>query len=110
MSGSGLGYLDAAIFASIIPNPVPFTEYKGNADIPVTSQTSSLKVEGGTVRVPSGPGFGVSIDPAFVREAVRVTIVLNQRGDERDGPDSRSFSAMRKNEDDSDRELDTQPG
>jgi L-alanine-DL-glutamate epimerase-like enolase superfamily enzyme len=73
MSGSGLGYLDAAIFASIIPNPVPFTEYKGSADIPVTSQTSSLKVENGMVRVPSGPGFGVTIDPSFVREAAKVT-------------------------------------
>lgn len=73
MSGSGLGYLDAAHFASIIPNPVPFTEYKGSADIPVSSETSSLKVEGGMVRVPSGPGFGVTIDPAFVRESVRVT-------------------------------------
>jgi len=72
MSGSGLGYLDAAIFAACIPNPVPFTEYKGSADIPVTSETSSLKVENGTVKVPTGPGFGVTIDPAFVREAVRV--------------------------------------
>ena len=41
MSGSGLGYLDAAHFASCIPNPVPFTEFKGDADIPVTSETSS---------------------------------------------------------------------
>ena len=73
MSGSGLGYLDAAIFAAIIPNPVPFTEYKGSAEIPVSSATSSLKVEGGMVKVPTGPGFGVTIDPAFVREAVKVT-------------------------------------
>jgi L-alanine-DL-glutamate epimerase-like enolase superfamily enzyme len=73
MSGSGLGYLDAVHFASIIPNPVPFTEFKGDADIPVSSETSSLKVENGMVRVPSGPGFAVTIDPAFVREAVRVT-------------------------------------
>jgi L-alanine-DL-glutamate epimerase-like enolase superfamily enzyme len=51
---------------------VPFTEYKGSADIPVTSETSSLKVENGKVRVPSGPGFGVTIEPLFVREAVRV--------------------------------------
>jgi L-alanine-DL-glutamate epimerase-like enolase superfamily enzyme len=72
MSGSGLGYLDAAHFASIIPNPVAYTEYKGSADVPVTSETSSLKVEGGMVRVPAGPGFGVTIDPAFVREAVPV--------------------------------------
>ena len=73
MSGSGLGYLDAAHFVSCIPNPVPFTEFKGNADIPVTSETSSLKVENGMVRVPSGPGFGITIDPDFVRRAVRVT-------------------------------------
>jgi L-alanine-DL-glutamate epimerase-like enolase superfamily enzyme len=73
MSGSGLGYLDAAIFASCIPNPVPFTEFKGASDIPATSETSSLKVENGKVRVPSGPGFGITIDPAFVRESVTVT-------------------------------------
>jgi L-alanine-DL-glutamate epimerase-like enolase superfamily enzyme len=73
MSGSGLGYLDAAHFVSCIPNPVPFTEYKGDTDIPVTSDTSSLKCEHGVVRVPTGPGFGITIDPGFVREAVRVT-------------------------------------
>ncbi len=75
MSGSGLGYLDAAIFASCIPNPVPFTEFKGNAEIPVSSETSSLKCENGVVKVPSGPGFGIVVDPAFVRESVKVTTV-----------------------------------
>ena len=39
----------------------------------MSSETSSLKVENGMVRVPSGPGFGITIDPAFVREAVKVT-------------------------------------
>lgn len=73
MSGSGLGYLDAAHFASCIPNPTPFTEFKGNPDIPVSSETSSLRPENGIVRVPSGPGFGVTVDSAFVREAVKVT-------------------------------------
>ena len=73
MSGSGLGYLDAAHFASIIPNPVPFTEYKGSADIPISSDTSTLIVQDGKVRVPSGPGLGVTIDPNFVKAAVKVT-------------------------------------
>jgi L-alanine-DL-glutamate epimerase-like enolase superfamily enzyme len=73
MSGSGLGYLDAAHFASCIPNSVPFTEFKGDTDIPVSSSTSSLKCENGIVRVPSGPGFGIVIDPSFVRAAVKVT-------------------------------------
>ena len=73
MSGSGLGYLDAAHFVSCIPNPVPFTEFKGDSDIPATSETSSLKCENGVVRVPTGPGFGITIDPAFIRKAVKVT-------------------------------------
>jgi len=25
------------------------------------------------VKVPSGPGFGITVDPAFIRESVRVT-------------------------------------
>ncbi len=73
MSGSGLGYLDAAIFAACIDNPVPFTEFKGDTDIPVSSDTSSLKCENGVVRVPTGPGFGITIDPVFIRKAVKVT-------------------------------------
>ncbi len=37
------------------------------------SETSSLKCENGVVRVPTGPGFGITIDPAFIRKAVKVT-------------------------------------
>jgi L-alanine-DL-glutamate epimerase-like enolase superfamily enzyme len=73
MSGSGLGYLDAAHFVSCLPNPAPFHEFKGDADVPVSSATSSLKCERGTVRVPSGPGFGIEIDPSFVAAARAVT-------------------------------------
>lgn len=73
MSGAGLGFLDVAHFASCIPNPVPFHEFKGTANIPVSSETSSLQCEKGTIRVPSGPGFGITIDPAFVQKAKVVT-------------------------------------
>ena len=73
MSGSGLGYLDAAIFASCIPNPVPFTEFKGDTDIPVSSETLVAEVRERHGAVPTGPGFGITIDPAFVRESVKVT-------------------------------------
>jgi L-alanine-DL-glutamate epimerase-like enolase superfamily enzyme len=75
MSGSGLGFLDVAHFASCMPNPTPFHEFKGDTDIPVTSSTSSLKCDRGIIRVPTGPGFGVTIDPAYVREAQKVTAV-----------------------------------
>jgi L-alanine-DL-glutamate epimerase-like enolase superfamily enzyme len=73
MSGSGLGYLDAVHFISCIDHPVPFTEFKGNAEIPISSSTSSLKPEGGCISVPSGPGFGISIDPEYIRKATKVT-------------------------------------
>ena len=72
MSGSGLGYLDAAYFAACIPNPVPFTEYKGSAAVPVSSDTSPLKVADGRVKIPTGPGFGVTIDPTYLRETIPV--------------------------------------
>jgi L-alanine-DL-glutamate epimerase-like enolase superfamily enzyme len=75
MSGSGLGYLDVAHFVSCLPNPAPFHEFKGNASIPVSSESSSLKVEDGIVRVPDGPGYGVTIDPEFIREAEAVSAI-----------------------------------
>jgi len=70
MSGGGLGYLYVAHFASCVPNAGPHQEYKGEeGTLPVHSETSSLKIENGMMRVPSGPGLGVSIDPDFLRSA-----------------------------------------
>jgi L-alanine-DL-glutamate epimerase-like enolase superfamily enzyme len=69
MSGGGLGYLDVVQFAAFTPNIGPFQEFKGNATIPASCSTSSLKCEDGRVRVPTGPGFGVTIDPDFVKQA-----------------------------------------
>lgn len=69
MSGGGLGYLDVVQFAAFTPNMGPFQEFKGNATIPVSCATSSLKCEKGNVRCPTGPGFGVTIDPDFVKKA-----------------------------------------
>jgi L-alanine-DL-glutamate epimerase-like enolase superfamily enzyme len=74
MSGGGLGYLDVVQFAAFTPNIGPFQEFKGNATIPVSCATSSLKCERGQVRVPTGVGFGVTIDPDFVRRAEVVTM------------------------------------
>jgi L-alanine-DL-glutamate epimerase-like enolase superfamily enzyme len=74
MSGGGLGYLDVVHFASFTPNIGPFMEFKGNTDLPIECATSSLKCEKGTVRCPDGPGFGVTVDPAFVKKAVPVSI------------------------------------
>jgi L-alanine-DL-glutamate epimerase-like enolase superfamily enzyme len=69
MSGGGLGHVDVVQFASFTPNIGPYMEFKGNTDLPVTCETSSLKCEQGVVRCPAGPGLGVTVDPEFVRRA-----------------------------------------
>src|SRR5262245_1273544 len=74
MSGGGLGYLDVVHFASFTPNIGPYMEFKGNTDLPVHCPTSSLKVENGVVRCPDGPGFGVMVDPDFVKRCQRVSL------------------------------------
>jgi L-alanine-DL-glutamate epimerase-like enolase superfamily enzyme len=76
MSGGGLGFLDVVHFASFTPNVGPFMEFKGNPTFPVTSATwttSSLRCENGSVRCPTGPGFGVTVAPEFIRAAKPVT-------------------------------------
>jgi L-alanine-DL-glutamate epimerase-like enolase superfamily enzyme len=69
MSGVGLGYLEVVHFASFTPNAGPFMEFKGNSDLPVACDSSSLKCKRGQVQCPTGAGFGVTIDPDFVKRA-----------------------------------------
>ena len=67
ISGSGLGYLYMMHFVSAVPNAGPYHEFKGfNNELPLECPTSSLTSEGGTVKVPSGPGLGVIIDPDYI--------------------------------------------
>lgn len=73
MSGGGLGYIDVVHFASFTPNIGAHMEFKGNATFPVSCSSSSLKCENGIVRCPSEPGWGVTIDPDFVRAAKPVS-------------------------------------
>jgi L-alanine-DL-glutamate epimerase-like enolase superfamily enzyme len=73
MSGGGLGYLYVAHFASCVQNAGPYQEFKGTDDsLPVTSSTSPLTSVGGILKVPTDPGLGVTIDPAYVK---RTTLV-----------------------------------
>ena len=73
MSGSGLGYIDVCHLASCIDDPGPHQEFKGESSVPVTCATSSLRCENGVVQIPTGPGYGVTIDSSFVREATLLT-------------------------------------
>jgi L-alanine-DL-glutamate epimerase-like enolase superfamily enzyme len=74
MSGGGLGYLYVAQFASCVPNAGPYQEFKGTDEsLPVSSDTSPLKSIGGQLKVPTGPGLGVTVDPSYVKRATRVS-------------------------------------
>ena len=69
MSGGGLGYLYMMHFVSALPNALPHHEFKGfKSDVPFECKTSPLVSVNGVVKVPTGPGLGVEIDPAFVRK------------------------------------------
>lgn len=69
MSGGGLGAIQLAHFLSFTPNIGPHHEFKGDPSVPVCSETSSLRCEDGILQCPSGPGFGVTVDPDYVRRA-----------------------------------------
>lgn len=69
MSGSGLGYIDVCHLASCIDDPGPHQEFKGASSIPVNCDTSSLEPDGGYVQIPTGYGYGIEIDPAFIRKS-----------------------------------------
>jgi L-alanine-DL-glutamate epimerase-like enolase superfamily enzyme len=65
----GLGYLYMIHLVSAIPNAGPYHEFKGlSEDVPFECKTSSLKTENGVVTVPTGPGSGIEIDPAFIKK------------------------------------------
>lgn len=72
MSGSGMGYVDVCHFASCVDDPGPHQEFKGESNIPFDCPTSTLMCTDGYVRVPTGPGNGITIDPNFIKEAVIV--------------------------------------
>lgn len=76
----GLGYLYMVHFVSSISNAGEYHEFKGltnPASLPFECKTSSLKTDGGVVKVPTGPGSGIEIDPDFIKKH---TILQRDRG------------------------------
>ena len=75
ISSTGLGYLYMMHFVSAIPNSGPYHEFKEfNNELPYTCATSTLRSDSsGVIKVPTGPGVGVEIDPAYVAKHVVVT-------------------------------------
>lgn len=64
----GFGFIYMMHFMSTVPNAGEHIEFKGYAGIPVECKTSSLKLENGRIKVPTGPGSGVDIDPDFIKK------------------------------------------
>jgi L-alanine-DL-glutamate epimerase-like enolase superfamily enzyme len=74
MSGGGLGFLYMMHFVSVLPNPMPHHEFKGlRTNVQFECKTSPLKVVDGKIRVPTGPGLGVEIDPGFIGKHQRIS-------------------------------------
>jgi len=69
MSGGGLGYIYNSHVVSVCPNAGPHHEFKGlETHVPFECPTSPLKVVDGKIKVPTGPGLGVNIDPDFINK------------------------------------------
>ena len=70
ISSTGLGYVYMMHFVSCIPNSGPYHEFKEfNNVLPYHCATSTLRSDAtGTVTLPAGPGFGVDIDPDFMKK------------------------------------------
>ena len=74
MSGGGLGFLYNSHLVSVLPNAGAHHEFKGlSTQVPYECKTSPLKVVGGKIKVPTGPGLGVDIDPEFIKKHRPVT-------------------------------------
>jgi len=68
MSGGGLGYIYNCHIVSVCPNAGLHHEFKGfGTHVPFDCPTSALSVTDGKIKVPTGPGSGVIIDPDFIK-------------------------------------------
>jgi L-alanine-DL-glutamate epimerase-like enolase superfamily enzyme len=69
MSGGGLGYLYMIHFVSALNNAFAHHEFKGlRTNVEFECKTSPLKVVDGKIKVPTGPGLGIEIDPDFINK------------------------------------------
>ncbi len=69
MTGGGLGFLYMIHFVSALPNALPYHEFKGlKTDVVFECKTSPLAVEDGLIKVPTGSGSGIDIDPDFIKK------------------------------------------
>ena len=75
LSGAGFGVPYMLHQVAVLPNAGPYHEFKAlNPDaIPFECPSVDLRPVAGRLPVPTGPGSGLNIDPAYVRRHIRVT-------------------------------------
>jgi L-alanine-DL-glutamate epimerase-like enolase superfamily enzyme len=79
MTDGGLGYLYMLHLVSACPNAGPYHEFKlfatsdanGN-NVPIESKTEPFTSEDGVVKVPTGSGLGLIIDPDYIKTHTQV--------------------------------------
>lgn len=64
----GFGFIYMLHLVSAMPNAGPHIEFKGYTDLPIECKTSPLRLEDGKIKVPTGPGIGVEIDPDYIKK------------------------------------------
>ncbi|MCS7469623.1 mandelate racemase/muconate lactonizing enzyme family protein [Stieleria sp. ICT_E10.1] len=64
----GFGFIYMLHLVSAMPNAGPHIEFKGYTDLPIECKTSSLRLKNGQIKVPTGPGIGVDIDPDYIKK------------------------------------------
>ena len=80
ISGGGLGYVYMLQMVSVCPAAAKYHEFKmfqtrdaNGTMIPVESKAERFESVNGKIKVPSGSGLGVSIDPDYVKTHTRFT-------------------------------------
>lgn len=81
MTTGGLGFLYMLHFVSACPNAGKYHEFKlfatkdGNRNsIPIESKSEPFSSEDGVIKVPTGSGLGIVIDPDYIKTHKKVTI------------------------------------
>ena len=69
----GFGFIYMLHLVSAMPNAGAHIEFKGYTEIPIECPTSPLLLQNGKIKVPTGPGFGVDIDPDYIKKHAVVT-------------------------------------
>jgi L-alanine-DL-glutamate epimerase-like enolase superfamily enzyme len=74
MSEGGLGYLYMLQMVSACPNADKYHEFKmfqtkdaNGTIIPIESKTEPFSSVGGVIKVPTGSGLGITIDPDYIK-------------------------------------------